>query len=601
MMAGRANRIRCCWTALLLAAGWSVFPAWAVDWPARVEQPAAIAQDVLPPGYFAVVELRDAHRLIGELQSSELVRDLATGDRWKSLRERDDVRKAVAGLRIVQAQLGVDAWAALKFFTGRRLVVGLYPPESGREPLSVIALHSPRTAAPEPLVQRATDLLQLFGQPANENDAASERYRTPDGMLIDWRGDWIVASKQESLLRTTVDAIRNSSTGETRTANGGQAAMGAGMFQAGEAGRVEVNLKAIRDAVGGRYIPQLLDNPLASLLLGHVLESGATSDRLTARLTRTDAGLSLAVEVDGKIAALPEQYQAFRAGPLLPRVDWSRLPGLLGQFELDRDWVAWYRARERLLDPKVLPEFDKFESGLNNILPSKDFSTDVLPQFGRSLTLVVAEPDYSHLPRPPAMRLPAAALVAELSDEKKGGDIGQLVFQTVLSIGNLTAAEQKRQPWVMAGETYRGAALSYGRYLSVPEGQELGTAYNFAPASAVVGKRFVLASSSGLCRKLIDLLTDEGTALARTDAPVRDASGSRDLLLAAFPSESRALIEQNRALLLARSLQNGQSNERAQTDLELLLELLKRASRIELRTGPAASGGAEARLELKLN
>lgn len=66
------------------------------------------------------------------------------------------------------------------------------------------------------------------------------------------------------------------------------------------------------------------------------------------------------------------------------------MPGLIGGWVLHRDFAGWYKRREELLDPKVLPEFDKFEAGLANLLPGKDYGTDILPSLGNRLTFVAA-------------------------------------------------------------------------------------------------------------------------------------------------------------------------------------------------------------------
>src|SRR6185369_7454915 len=89
---------------------------------------------------------------------------------------------------------------------------------------------------------------------------------------------------------------------------------------------------------------------------------------------------------------------------------------------------------------------------------------------------------------------------------EEGGDVFQLFFQTLSSILNLQAREQNRQPWIMGSETFGNVQISYGRYLKKPSGDQLPIVFNFMPASARVGDKFIISSSLGLCRNLIEAL-----------------------------------------------------------------------------------------------
>ena len=57
-------------------------------------------------------------------------------------------------------------------------------------------------------------------------------------------------------------------------------------------------------------------------------------------------------------------------GPTQPLV--PLIPGVtdrLGVISFSRNFVTWYKAREQLLEAKLQPEFDKFETGLATFLP----------------------------------------------------------------------------------------------------------------------------------------------------------------------------------------------------------------------------------------
>ena len=48
-----------------------------------------------------------------------------------------------------------------------------------------------------------------------------------------------------------------------------------------------------------------------------------------------------------------------------------RVPELIGGFTLYRNFAQWYAHREDLLQEQVMPGFDKFETGLANLLITK--------------------------------------------------------------------------------------------------------------------------------------------------------------------------------------------------------------------------------------
>ena len=290
--------------------------------------------------------------------------------------------------------------------------------------------------------------------------------------------------------------------------------------------------------------------------------------------------------VAGKPESLGEKYQPLFAAADKP--DAARLPavpGLIGGWTLHRDFAGWYKRREELLQAKVLPEFDKFESGLSNLLPSRDFGTDILPTFGRNLTFLAAPQDYSHLQGKPGMQLPGMALVFDLAKPEEGSEILNLFFQTVSAITNLNAAQQGRQPWVLSSESYKDVQITFGKYGQKPKGDPLPIIFNFMPASARVGDKFVMSSSVDLCKRLIDSYTTPETATA-TRKPTRD-----DFRFELTGESVANILETNRSLLEARSVaQEGKTSEQAQADTTTLLQLVRAIRSLKLTTGAEGAG-----------
>jgi len=283
----------------------------------------------------------------------------------------------------------------------------------------------------------------------------------------------------------------------------------------------------------------------------------------------------LTAGVAGNPRVLGETYAPFFANP--PETGTRPMPQppeLIGGFTLYRDFGEWYRRREELLQPQILPGFDKFESGLGNLLPGKDFSEDVLPLIGNNITLVAAPQDYSHLDGEPGVKLPGFAVIIELAQPKEGAELFQLFFQTFSSILNIQAGQQGRQPWILASETYKDEKITFGRYLQKPSGKRLPLVFNFRPASARVGDQFIISSSLGLCRQLIDDL----------NKPASKNRVNKNLNLQFHFGPFTDILEANQEFFQAQRIQNGRSPQQAQQDVAILLKALRYLKTLDLST-----------------
>ena len=266
------------------------------------------------------------------------------------------------------------------------------------------------------------------------------------------------------------------------------------------------------------------------------------------------------------------------AQPLIPLI-----PGIndrLGTISFSRSLAKWYKAREQLMEAKLMPEFDKFETGIATFLPGKDFAEDVLPLLTGRIAFVSAPQDYSYLDGKPGVQIPAFGLVIELAKPQEGSDILSLVGQTILTIRNLEAAKHKHQPWVQASESYHDVQISFARYLQRPKGDQLATLYNFQPATALVGNRFVLSSSLGLCRQLIDAMSGSKPSEAAAVEADRTKGAVPNFVQEFSPTVAAKLLEDNAAIIHAKNIQNGKTAEQSARELAGFCLLLRHLTTI---------------------
>jgi hypothetical protein len=280
--------------------------------------------------------------------------------------------------------------------------------------------------------------------------------------------------------------------------------------------------------------------------------------------------------ISGDSRKLDEAHRVFFSDPEGPGTpDIPQLPSLIGGFTFHLDLANWYKQREKLLETQILPAFDQFETGIGNLLPGKDVGEDIVPLIGRNIMFVAAPQDYSHLAGKPGIKLPGFGLMIELAKPEEGGDLFQLFFQTLSAILNLAAGQQKHEPWVMKSESYKEVQISYGRYLKKPQGDSLPVVFNFMPASARVGNKFLICSSVETCRQLIDNLKSPAAAASRPN---------RNLNFEIHAAPLADILESNRDVFQARSIQQGTEAKQAEAEFSMLLQVIRYFQNLRLST-----------------
>lgn len=549
-----------------------------------------------PSGVVIFAEISGLEPWIEKLQNSAIVAGLPSNAQVQTFLQSPPGRKADAARKLVETQLGMDLWTLGKTLFGGKVALALYPHEGRKEPDAVLIAKAKDAAALNRIRERLDPLLVLIGDQAQVSQGpAGATVRNYDGKIfIADKDDWVALASTSELLTKTVSLLTGTQ-GASLNSDAPFAAMSAKMGSE-HLVRSFVNLEIIARSLGGRLGSEKLDNAVSSLLSGGIYELTNRSPYFGSTLDLNDQRLVITHAVAGKPESLGEKYAPFfiEAGKpdagTLPNV-----PGLIGGWIVNRDLAGWYKRREELLQPQVLPEFDKFEGGLANLLPGKDYGTDILPTFGRNVTFLASVQTFSHLNGKPGLQLPGFALVFDLAKPDEAEETLNLLFQTIATISNLNAGQQGRQPWVLSSETHNGVQITFGKYGQKPKGDRLPVVFNFMPAAARVRDKFVMSSSVDLCRNLVDALSAPTTTTA-TRAPTRN-----DFVLELTGETLANLLDVNRGHLEARAVsQEGKSSDQAQSDVNLLLQLVRAVRSLRITSG-AMNDGYQLQLEAKWN
>ena len=537
--------------------------------------------DAVPAGAIAFVEFSNLSPVIDQFRESDFLRLILTSEPYENVAGSTEYRKVQAARQIFETHLGMDLWAFGKGLLGGQVAVAIYPNQSGRP--DVVAIVRPTDGdVLVRLKERLAPLLVLAEGDLQTSSSDDGVQVTRIGKLATFafHGEVVVLANDDDLFSRTQALLADR--GEGALADDETFQAKSRQMGTDHEGRLFIDTGMIADATDGRLnIGRKLDNPLGSLLVGGVLEMIANSPYAGVTLDVDQQQFELALGVAGSPESLGETYAPFFADHpdsgtrALPQPD-----DLIGGFTLYRDFGEWYARREELLQPQVLPGFDQFESGLGNLLPGRDFSEDVLPLIGKNFTLLAARQDYEHLDGEPGVKLPGFAAIVDLAEPDEGAEVFRLFFQTFSSILNIQAGQQGRQPWVLESETYHDVEITYGKYLQKPSGSRLPLVFNFRPASARVADRFVVTSSLGLCRQLID-------EMQKSD----DVERVKQNLSFEFQFGPFAdVLEANGEFFQAQRIEQGRSLQEAERDVALVLELLRSFESLDFNTVSTPDG-----------
>jgi hypothetical protein len=537
--------------------------------PALVRAQAESLAAVVPDGAAAFVEVSGLGKVITSVKDSQALEWALDSEEYKAWEKTPDAKKVNAVRATAQLMLGTSLWDAAAELLGGRLAVSLYlDPESPGKPAAVVILRPSETK----MISRVNEALRPLLDASSETvDTAalcpgSSTWLTKEKAYVTLHAGWMLASQRRDLLEQSLALLGGAKEKPALAAQKSFAEMNTRLGAAHHL-LAWANAPLLRKVMGPRYgLPEKAENGGASLLLGGLMELAVHSEFAAAALDFHEREVQLRVAAGGDPGALPEPAALwFTQHPQNGVIALPKTNGALAGITMHRKFGEWYRLRDRLLAEHLLPAFDKFETDIGNLLPRKDFGEDVLPLIGDNFTLLAALQGYDHLGGQPGIKLPAFALIVDLPKPAEGADTFSLFFQTLAAILNLQAGQEGRQPSVLDSEFYKETKITFSRMLEKPEGDHLPIAYNFQPAGACVGRKYIIATSVQFCRDLVD-------HFKKPESMTWQNHNSEFVLDGAALSK---LAEMNEGFLRSQEIQKGTSPEAAGKRIALLITALK--------------------------
>ena len=333
-------------------------------------------------------------------------------------------------------------------------------------------------------------------------------------------------------------------------------------------------------------------NPLVALLLAGVTEAVRSSSWLALALDVEDDTLVLEALPGGKAAdaASPAAF-ALPGTPgegALPNLS---VPRRIAAVSLYRDLHRFYAAKDDLF-PERTSGLIFFENMMGIFFSGRDLTDEVLARTEPQVRLVVAEQEYDPAIGTPRTQFPAFAAILRLRHPTQFDEMVEEAWQKALGLINFTRGQQAL-PGLIIDRPVHGQTKLTVAYFSASEVQDkadLHTRFNFRPALAMPGDYVILSSTEALARDLIDALkVDSSRPLAKTHS-LLEVDGAQ--LASVLKANRKALVRQN-------MIEEGNTQEEAETAIDLLLIAVKAIDRVKLSIG-THEGLTRARLEAKL-
>jgi hypothetical protein len=244
----------------------------------------------------------------------------------------------------------------------------------------------------------------------------------------------------------------------------------------------------------------------------------------------------------------------------------------------------WLAASE-LFDEKANAELSKADSGLSTLFGGKEFGREILGAFGPQLQLIAVRQDFTKSSGMPDIKLPAGAIVLRMKEPAKTQQQLKVTFQSVIGFLNIAGGEKGYPPLDLNTER-RGADLIVSSEYMMEEGAKKpgGKMYhNFSPSIAIIGDRFIIASTKSLAESLADAAKKPQGKSAKPGRAAVNTELSVDAALAA------KMLDDNREQLVAQSiLDKGHDKKKAEAEVKTITDIVSWFQSASLRlTTPA--------------
>ncbi len=310
------------------------------------------------------------------------------------------------------------------------------------------------------------------------------------------------------------------------------------------------------------------DNPIAELLLGGLLNIASQTDVATLSLQLDRQAIRTKITAPWNPRWIPEAreyYWGFGGTGEAPGI--FDIDGSILQLSAYRDLSEMWLRAEELLKENAVDGIVQANGVLSTLFSGKDFGEDILAELEPTIDLVIAERSVSESKPQPSVKLPAFALVFELTNPEAMQPQLKRIFQSLIGFINITGAMNGQPQLELDIERTDGSQFVLARFVVEEEYDSgLPVQFNFSPTLGFSGRRFVLSSDFGLAQQL---------ATAPRNPTTRGSDVVNTTLNASVKSIAQVLNDNRESLVAQNMLEEGNDREEAETEIGTLLSLIQ--------------------------
>jgi hypothetical protein len=522
------------------------------------------------------VKVEQPRRLVEAVTGLDIVRRLQAIEAVRELSDSTNLRRLRQLLAYVEKELGVERMELLDRLAGGGAVLAV---QFGAKPApALFILEGKDEALTGKFFKLALAVLEeeLARQEAKDRPEKGS-YRDVETVRIGKEfhaaalGTALLLSNSEKALQAAIDQRRQE--GSKSLAGSASVAEARRLLPPEPLAWAWLNLETVRKAPQAKDVFALPRNePTLTVLFGGWLDVAGRSPFLCAGLSRERTGFRATVRMPRGREGMPTELAAH-----LPPADGpGSLPlleprGVLYSSSFYLDVSKFWEHRAGLLNERQLKGLEDFNKNSAVFLAGTQLSR-LLTQAGAHHRIVVAHQAQTGYKIMPAQRIPAFAVLMEMREPEAFGRSLEAILRAAALLGGtqvkLKLVEEKHGDRTIVGYRFPEDAEVKGDTNKVR--------FNFSPCFVRVGNQFIVSSTLGLGRELVELVEAEakGEPAQASPASVRTrlyASGGVELLR---DNEDQLLAE----TILSQAL----PPEAAQEQVRAFLELVRRLGTVQL-------------------
>jgi hypothetical protein len=317
--------------------------------------------------------------------------------------------------------------------------------------------------------------------------------------------------------------------------------------------------------------------PQATFFFGSWFEALRTAPAIEAALSLSNQRLEATVSLLTPPQGYREAFQGFIPSQGNGAPGLVAPPGTILSASLWRNLSEIWEARTELFTPEAQQGLAKLDSFAGQFFGGRDFGSGVLGALDPRWRVVIAHQDYEAMSPQPDVKLPGFALIVDLNpDDDDFNQRLRVAYQSFVGLSNLNPAQQAGPPLELGSEVFEGINISTAHYM-VPKADARADAkagekravdqrFNFTPSVAQVDNHFILSSSVGLTRSLIQALRTPGAANSSAATFQAEADG---------PTLAHLVALNRNRLVMQDMLQKGLDQAAAEAGVDRFEQLLR--------------------------